>query len=100
MKHDICFFTEAIREKRVREPNLERMAERVWHKLGIDITWVTLPFSRAVFGTRSYVNVNPATSATSGFLGISRNSSRIPPQHPMTTQEHQLLPETLTAPQY
>ena len=29
MKHDICFFTEAIREKRVREPNLERMAERV-----------------------------------------------------------------------
>lgn len=76
------------------------MAERVWHKLGIDITWITLQFSRAVYGTSSYVNVNPATNATSGFLGISRNHRRISPHHPMTTQKHQLLPETLTAPQY
>ena len=53
-----------------------------------------------MYGTSSYVNVNPDTNATSGFLGISRNHSRISPHHPMTTQKHQLLPETLTAPQY
>ena len=97
MKHDICFFTEAIRKQRAkcREDGRKSLAQ-TWDRYHL----MTLQFSRAVYGTSSHVNVHPATNATSGFLGVSRNSSRIPPQHPMTTQEQQLLPETLTAPQY
>ena len=32
-------FVFSLKQLENREPNVERMAERVWHKLGIDITW-------------------------------------------------------------
>ena len=73
MKHDICFFTEAIRKQRAkcREDGRKSLAQ-TWDRYHL----MTLQFSRAVYGTSSHVNVHRATRATSGFLGIARNSGR------------------------
>lgn len=74
----VCLLIEAIKSI---QPNFGRLSQRVWHELSIG--WIKPHFSRAgYYFASSYVNINPATDATSCFLSISINSSCVPHQVP------------------